>query len=323
MWYTVFSYKKGVNKIKIITTSPATNRFYYELVIQMNNLRNLGFDTHNCVVLLLQSEEGDRNTFGYLTQEYGAEVWCYPDNRDYKDYIPNLTAYLWEQYLKQDPTRQLETYFYLDSDVIFRELPNFKSMEVSPKQWYCSDTLGYTNYTYIKTRPYGEEILAHMSKLAGVALSDIKEEDDNEGGAQWYLSCPTAKYWHDVYDLTNKFWQYFKANPAKNDLSQLPDGLQTWTASMWGQLWALPKSGIIPKVSKELDFCWSPDPIEHYHETKILHNSGVTKDMSSKLFFKADYSLQGNPLEEDLSYVDKSLAGYYYAQAIKATSAKN
>ncbi|WP_195486747.1 hypothetical protein [Lacticaseibacillus paracasei] len=290
--------------MKLILCQPAIKRFEWELEVCLTNLRSVGFDLRDVVLLFTKHDESIPQR---LADEYGVEVHVYNELRNDKSYIPSVKPWLWWQYLAEDKSRQDEDYFYFDSDVIFRKRPDFRKLKPRPDRWLCSDTNGYLNVDYIKQCKNGEKVLTRMADIVGVTTASLETINRNSGGAQWIISHPTAEYWRKVYNDSNRLWRYFQT---------VDSNIQKWTAEMWSQLWNMMYFNIGPVISDELDFCWATDPIERWSETKTMHNAGVTGEMHD-LFFKGKYTGR-SPFDDDLSFVDNSKCSYKYAQAVKA-----
>ncbi len=236
----------------------------------------------------------------YLGDKYGVEVHVY-DDRDDRSYIPSVKPYLWSKYLQEDKSRENESYFYLDSDVIFREVPDVKP---DKDVWYGSDCRYYLGVDYIDST--GKGIFEEMCKIVGIDSNMIRELNPGSG-AQWVISNPTYEYWDKVYRDSVHLYRYLNSRTYSK--------IQKWTAEMWAQLYNVYFFGKNTEVHKELDFSWSTDPVDRYHETKILHNAGVV-DGNGDLFFKAKYN-QNSPFKADLSFVNPNKASIKYVEAIQ------
>jgi hypothetical protein len=242
----------------------------------------------------------------YLGDKYGVEVHVY-DDRDNRSYIPSVKPYLWSKYLQEDKSREKESYFYLDSDVIFREIP-----DVVPNSniWYGSDCINYLGVDYIDST--GKGVFEEMCKIVGVDSSGLRGLNPRSG-AQWVISNPTYDYWYKVYrdsDLLYRYLGYLNG--------RLYSKIQKWTAEMWAQLYNVYLFGKRAETHDELNFTWSTDPVDRYYETKILHNAGVVNDKDG-LFFKAKYN-QDSPFKANLSFVNPDKASIKYVEAIKEVS---
>lgn len=242
----------------------------------------------------------DREIPKRLGKKYGVEAHVYDDRND-RSYIPSVKPYLWSKYLQEDKSRERESYFYLDSDVIFRKVPN---VEPNSHVWYGSDCGHYLGIDYIDST--GDGILEEMCKIVGVDSNKIRELNP-KSGAQWVLSNPSYEYWNKVYHDSNRLYAYF------NKLTH--SKIQKWTAEMWAQLYNVYVFGKETKTHDELDFAWATDPLDRYYETNMLHNAGVVNEKQG-LFFKGKYEKK-SPFTADLSFVDSSKASIQYVEAIK------
>lgn len=241
----------------------------------------------------------------YLVNKYsGVRCFVYDDRRLDKSYIPAIRPYLWWQYLRTDPSREKEKYFYIDSDIIFRELPNLDQLGVNAKHWVGSDCSGYLDYNYVKQCEQGPDILRHMAQICGITEQQMIGVPGI--GAHLLIENPTAALWEKSYNRSLIMWHY---------LDGVHSNIQKWTAEMWAQLWTMVEDGITVSASKELDFCWATDPIEKWDQTKILHNSGVI-DAGKGLFFKGKYQSSA-PFGEDFSWVDTKKCSRKYVDAVE------
>jgi hypothetical protein len=274
---------------------PAIHRFEWELEVALTRLKKLGV---NEIVLLFSKHDSKIPT--RLKSKYGVEVYEYEDRRLDRTYIPSIKPYLWAKFLQEDRSRENETYFYMDSDVIFRELPK---VQIKKDVWYGSDCTSYLSVNYIDSK--GDGLLDGMCKQIGINPEVIRNHNP-VCGAQWILSKPTFEYWLKVYEDSIKLYRYL------NSISNC--SIQKWTAEMWAQLWNVYHFGKNTEVSSEMDFCWATDNVERYYETKIYHNAGVV-DSNSRLFFKGQY-VHKSPFRDDLGFVDTTKASIKYVEAL-------
>lgn len=290
--------------MKLILAQPAILRFQWELEVLLTNIRQF---TDMEVVLLFSKPLGeyDATVPRYLVNKYpGVRCFVYEDNRFDKSYIPSIRPYLWWQYLQGHPERQDETYFYIDSDVIFREWPELEKLGTDAKHWVGSDCNSYINYDYIKQCDKGPELARRMAQLCGITAEQMKGVAGI--GAQLVIDRPTAEFWEKSYRRSMSIYYL---------LDGVTSNIQKWTAEMWAQLWTMVEAGITLDAPKELDFCWSPDPIERWDRTKILHNSGVTEP-NKGMFFKGGYKNK-TPFGEDFSWVDTKKCSRKYVDAVE------
>lgn len=289
--------------MKLVLAQPAITRFQWELDVVLTNLTAVGCD-YPIVLLFTRHDDG---VVSHIRARYPhVEIHVYEDTRQDKEYAPTVRPFLWWKYLKEDPAREQETYFQIDSDIIFREMPDFSKIPFDEKTWYGSDCAGYINHDYLITRQNGDAIVHNFAAIIGVEREIIEK---TEGvGAQWIMVKPTAEYWLKVYRDCNRLWHY---------LEHVSSDIQKWTAEMWAQLYNAPFFGIEQKISPELDFCRPTDDIKMWDLVKILHNAGVVGEDAQSLFYKTKY-IDHTPFAEDLSWVRKDKAGLKYAEAIKA-----
>ncbi|MFT8725390.1 hypothetical protein [Liquorilactobacillus nagelii] len=289
--------------MKFILCQPAIHRFEWELEVCLTNLKEVGFDLSDVILLFTKHDD---SVPAKLSGKYGVEVHTYSDERSNKSYMPSVKPYLWWKFLAEDKSRENETYFYFDSDVIFRGKPDLRRLKCRSDKWLCSDCNGYLNLDYIKSCKNGEKIISQMCKIIRVTRKSIETINYNSGGAQWVIKNPSAAYWEKVYNDSTKIYNYFQS---------IDSDIQKWTAEMWAQLWNMMYFNVGPQISKELDFCWPTDDISEWNKNKIMHNAGVTENMKN-LFFKGKY-VKSYPFGEDFSFVDKSKASAKYVEAIK------
>lgn len=240
----------------------------------------------------------------HFRDKWGCSVFTFEDKRQDQSYIPSIRPYLWWQYLKQHPEAENETYIYIDSDIIFREWPDFATLDISPKRWFSSDCSGYIGHEYIMSRKQGPAIAQKMAEITGITLDQLKATPG--AGAQWFIQNPTAAFWERAYHDSMAIYDYFR--PLDSDI-------QKWTAEMWAQLFGMTREGIEVVIDhKQLDFCLPTDPVEKWDTVKILHNAGVTG--SGDMFFKGQWVDQ-SPLGQDFSHIRTDKATIKYVEAIQ------
>ena len=284
--------------MKLLLAQPSVPRFKWELEVLLTNLAQFG--PHEIVLLFSRHDDTIPR---YLADKYGVECFVYADGRDDKGYIPSIRPYLLWCYLSDDPAREKETYFYIDSDIIFRAWPDCATLGANAERWVGSDCSGYIGYDYIAQCGNGPRIAAEMARICGITVDQMRGVPGI--GAQLVLNSPSADFWLRAYEDSNRIYNYFQT---------VDSNIQKWTAEMWAQLWGMVREGKNPTAHQELDFCMATDPIEKWDEVKIMHNSGATSD--SELFFKGQYT-DRTPFSDDLSYVDQTKVTYRYVEALK------
>ena len=285
--------------MKYVMAQPAVPRFEWEVKVAIYGLLKTGVLKEDIIILFSRHEESVISEI----KNIGVNVHVYSDDRVDFEYIPSLKPYLMHRYLEEDVSRENETYFFMDSDVIVKE-----QLEIDSHLrgvWYGSDCGGYLNYDYIVQCDNGFNILKDMSEIVGVSIEDIKSMNNDSIGAQYIMSKPSSEYFKKVYEDSIKLWKYVKDKDTN---------LQKWTAEMWATLWNMPLFDVMPRAKKEMEFAWATDSRLDWYENKIYHNAGVTEDMKD-MFFKGDY-INKDPFNEDFSHIDKDTASYEYTKLI-------
>lgn len=298
--------------IRYFFAQGAQFKYQWELDVVLTNLFEL--DPNADVVCLFMRFEShpSEQVYDYIVRRWPQiEVLMYDDLRTDKYYIANIRPYLWWCYLSENPEREKETYFQIESDIIFRQLPDYSKIKYSPTEWFGSDCGGYIDYEYLKSCTMGEHIIDGFADIIGVSRQTIK--DTPGAGAQWIICQPTAEYWWKVYQDCQKLYMF---------LEPLDSNVQKWTAEMWAQLYNGPYFGINYNLTRELDFCRPTDDVKMWDQVNILHNAGVIGDQSQYLFYKGDFKYNDMmPVDDDLSWVRRDKASIKYVQAIKKVNA--
>ena len=289
-------------RYEIVLTFPEVTRFKWETEVLLTNLKNLNFDISRVILLIAGYNNNMEN---YFKDNYNVQAYTLPDNREYKGYIPSVTAYLWKEFLANNPEKQYGTYLYIDTDVIFRELPTFDDVDAS--HWLGADCSGYLGAKYVRGCDLGDTIAQKMCDIVGIDIDWFDSISNRSIGAQWIINNPTFEYWDKTYRDSESIWKYFET--IKDDTN-----CQLWTASMWSQLLNLRYFGIEPVIDKQLEFTWATDNVDTWYKNKLYHNAGATKD-NKDLFFKGDY-IWKEPYGEDFSYVNPDKASIKYVEAI-------
>lgn len=288
--------------MKLLLAQPAIPRFRWELEVLLFNIRKFT----DIEVVLLFSEK-DFTVPSWFRDQPGCSVFVYTDRREDTGYIPSIRPYLLWQYLAEDSSREQETYFYVDSDIIFREWIDFATLGLNEQTVVGSHCGSYIDYDYIAQCTRGDEIAVKMAEICGITVEQMKGVPGI--GAHLLLTNPTAAFWERAYYDSNTIYRY---------LGPLDSNVQKWTAEMWAQLWGWVREGKTLIAADVLKFCFPTDKIEEWDKVNILHNAGVTVDKSHELFFKGQY-VDYPPFGKDLSFVRQDMASYRYVQAIQNT----
>ena len=312
-----------------VTAQPDVPYFHWQVRVYVHNFIEMGINPNQIHVLFLMvNGETEPSKESLQLKDLGVNVHHYIDDRDDKRYIPSLRPLMLSRWLKGNPNLG-ELYFYHDSDIIFRELPNFKNL-IQDEYIYLSDTLSYINYDYIISccevyenthkKLYKNELFELMVDTIGVTPELVKINNQNSGGAQYLLKNIDYKFWEKVYDDCTKLYFNILDFHKKNPISY--GEIQMWTSDMWAVLWNLWYFNNETKISDELSFSWATDDIESYEKHNILHMAGVTDDLKHSRFYKGEF-INVNPLEKlqentnYFDYVDKNSSTIKYIETMK------
>lgn len=287
--------------MKLLLAQPSIPRFQWELEVLLTNLRRFG--NFEIVLLFSRPHDVDDTVPYYLANKYGAQCFVFKDGRFNKTYNPSIRPYLLWQYFRTHPEAEAEQYFYIDSDIIFREWPDFATFTDNRFMVYGADCSSYLDYDYIMKCTNGQEIAERMARICGITVDQMKDVPGI--GAQLILNKPDAEFWREAYENTESIYQM---------LAPIDSNIQKWTAEMWGQLWTWVRWSKTLIVSDELSFSRPTDDIQVWYDHKIMHNAGALAD--SGLFFKGRY-VHETPFGQDFGSVPRNKVSYKYVQAIE------
>ena len=255
-------------------------------------------------VVLLFAEK-DFTVPMHFRKKWGCSVFCFDDRREDTSYIPSIRPWLLWQYFKQHPEAVDETYFYVDSDIIFREWPHFATFDLSAKTVSGANCDGYIGLDYILKCDNGLAIAQQMAEVCGISVDDMRGVPGI--GAQIVFQKIAAEFWERCY---------YDSNTLSHFLQGARSNIQSWTAEMWAQQWGWVREGFTLVHQPELDFCRPTDPIAEWDKVKILHNAGVNAKDSHKLFFKGGYD-KVSPIGRKFDWVSPDFASKRYAEAVE------
>lgn len=290
-----------------ISAQPDEDYFVWQLRVQIANLQAIGFNDeyHICVKAMHRTHVNPN--FLQLQKEFMGtpyKFFFYFDHRpDWGLYLPSLRPYILAQHFAMYSYTE---FFYIDSDIIFRELPDFTLL---PYHHWVSDTVSYVGGDYILSKSW--ELLKGMTAIVGIDPIVVLRRNKHSGGAQYIMRGVTSEFWQKVEkDCINLYLYMTDFNHTYKG-----HGIQSWTADMWAVLWNLWLTDLECKVHSELDFCWPGDSLNRWNETKIMHNAGITPDRKHELFYKGEY-LHKNPVGVDFGYVDPNTCSVKYIEYI-------
>lgn len=238
----------------------------------------------------------------YFRKKYGCGIFTFTDQRDDTSYIPSVRPWLLSQYFTQHPEAVSETYFYIDSDIIFREWIDFATLGLGPTEVIGADCSSYITYDYLIQVEHGPQIVQKMADICGITVDQMKGVPGI--GAQLVFSNLNAAFWERTYRDSNAIYHFLELRGGN---------IQKWTAEMWAQLWGWVRLNKNIVQSSELAFCLPTDDIKRWDDVKILHNAGVTG--TGEMFFKGQYD-HSSPLGQDFSWVSKQKCSIKYVEAM-------
>jgi hypothetical protein len=316
--------------IVFVTAQPDVPYFHWQIKLYVHNFIEKGINPSQIHVILgIVHGKTEPTSGGLELLDLGVNIHFYKDDRIKKTYIPSIKPYLISQWLKNSPEYG-DCFFLHDADIIFRELPDFKTL-LNDDICYLSDTIGYIGYNYIidccrryeRQHPTSEknQLLNEMTSIIGIDTELIKTNQDNSGGGQYIIKNTDYKIWQKIYEdctpLYKQMLNYQRRFPIN------PGQIQFWTAEMWSLLWNLWLFGYQTKITPLLDFSWATDNLEKYNAKPILHMAGVTENQKEKKFFKGEYinldpieALRSNPTHFD--YIKEDSSTIKYIDVIKS-----
>jgi hypothetical protein len=285
--------------VKLILAQPAIQRFQWELDVLLTNIRQF---TDMEVILLFT--EKDFTVPMFFRKKYGCSVFTFTDRREDTSYIPSVRPYLLWQYFREHPEAASETYFYIDSDIIFREWIDFATLGLAPDKVVGSTCDGYIGHDYIIKCERGPEIAQKIADICGINVDQMK-------------GVPGIGAHIVLQNFSSDFWKrcYYDSNTIYHALEEIGGNIQKWTAEMWAQQWGFVREGRTVASSSELDFCLPTDDISRWDEVKIMHNAGILADKSHEMFFKGQY-VETSPLGRNFDFVRKDKVSSKYVEAI-------
>lgn len=286
-----------------ISAQPDKDYFIWQLRVQIANLIKLKAKEDYHILVSYKKDRPNENFINFKKEfkDTQFKVFFYKDDRvDWQAYLPSLRPHILAQHFSKF---KMDECFYMDSDIIFRDLIDFSKLS---DRCYVSNTVSYVGAEYIKSK--SEALFAQMCGIVGIPSQLVEDNELDSGGAQYILRGIDSSFWQKVekdciqlYFCTSNFNRAFQGH-----------GIQAWTADMWAVLWNLWLRGEC-KVSQELEFCWPGDSLVRWEDCKIMHNAGVTDN--SRLFYKAEY-IDISPIGKDFSYIDKNSCSSKYVELI-------
>ena len=327
-------------ELRFICAQPDDLYYTWQVHAWIESLRQLGHSDKAIVLIFIPSFREKNPKWQQIIDLYPeAEFVFYKDEKNEVSqklgiYIPVLRPFCLRNYFTEHPEMKDKAVFYCDSDILFTDkfdLAKFQDDDVV----YLSDTNSYINASYFdskikdvlpnKLEEYKTmDILAQITSLIGTDRETCEKNNNDSGGAQYFLKNVDGKFWDKVMKdclIIRLYLQKINREFFKDENA----GFQSWCADMWAVLWNLWLNDIQTKVVPELEFAWASDPISKLDRVTIYHNAGVTGDkmFDCPMFYKGKYHLGADPFKdlEHLSNIlesakTKNYCTYYYTKKL-------
>jgi hypothetical protein len=296
--------------MKYLVALPDNSYFLWQMLVQMNNFKELGIDKDLIYVIGKNSMQKSSNLLNIITKSNTlCSFFVYHDERVNPQYSSTLRPHILAKFFTEYPNASDETFFYLDPDVIFTKKIKTSDLEKNDT-WYLSDTRSYINSMYIKSK--SNDLFVEMCDIVGIDPDIVEGNDDNAGGAQYIMKNLTAEFWEKVEIDSENLYNHMVSTSTKYNPEH---PIQAWTADMWAVLWNAWYFKHDTKIIKRLDFCWATDVIEKWSKTNIYHNAGAVID-NDFYFLKTKYQI--SPFGKKIK-CSKDYCSHNYLKEIKKT----
>ena len=305
-------YNGKPKKIKFIIPVPDVSYYLWQVLVQINNFRRLGYevDAHYPVGCFNGTKTEILDSL-LKSVNIKTNFHIYYDSREDKSYSASLKPWLMAQYFKEFPEEKDNVYVYLDTDVIFLKSIDWGKF-ADDNIWYESDTCSYLDSRYIKSK--GEQLFYEMCEIVDIDPQVVLDNDKNCGGAQYITKNNTFEYWDEVQRLSIPLYRHMTDTADKYKPVGDPYPIQAWTSEMWTTNWVLWKHNIETKCAKELEFHWANHEMKNLTYS-IYHNAGVVAN-DGKNFAKTAY--QSSPFNKEIIGTIDSIS-YKYIEEIRDT----
>lgn len=315
-------------KLVFISCQPSNFEYTWQIDVQCWNFRELNI-LQNYQIIVWYKNEVELKNWVALQQKYKeAKFFFYKDQGAQTNiYVPVIRPHTLKRHFKEhEEYLKDKVFFYLDNDVIFRELPDFENFIHDDICWQ-SDTSGYLDYNYVVRKEEegkvpDNQFVKKLCEIGGVSVETYKSYAGKTGGAQYILKGIDSDFWAEVEQMSLDIYSAFlhKSNGgtdySMNSLyfNSENNGLQSWCADMWAVNFCLWKRGKFTDVHPEFRFSWATDQASIWHECKIYHNAGgMKKGMFNK---NAEIWKRISPVGKNFSVLS-AYANKYYVDAIK------
>ena len=300
--------------LKFICAQPDDTYYTWQVHAWLESLKNIGHSDKAIVLVYTPSFREKSDKWQKIADLYPEATFAYyKDGGDVSQqlgtYIPVLRPFVLMKYFQEHPDMITKAVFYCDCDILFTDKFNIDNY-IEDDICYLSDTNSYINASYFdskikdvlpeKLEEYKtRDILAEITSLIGISREIAEANNENSGGAQYFLKNVDANFFHKVMNdciIIRKYLQHIN----KQFFVSEEKGFQSWCADMWSVLWNLWLKDHETKNISEMDFSWASDPIEKVEKLGMFHNAGIiSRDMGSyPAFYKGIYHTGKDPFND-------------------------
>lgn len=295
--------------MKVLCVCPDKELFLWGTRLLITSCIEHGFKPEDIIILSYGDNEEE---FYEFCNEYGIEAHHYEDTRKFFLYGSSIRPYLIHKYLSDDPQRENEDYFYVDSDIILTKNIDFYSIGYNENTWYGSYV---SEYASMRNLQGSQDHDKYLADLVGVDTENpwFKKLYTDMPGAQWVLSQPKAEMMWDVYIYCEKLYTYLKTFVIPGET----DRTDSWLSDMFVLPVVAIKYGIEPKVSDKMYFTLSDDDINDFDKYPIYHDSGISLTEARKLaIFHKRIWIKESPIGKT-HVLNPAFCGYKYVEKMK------
>lgn len=305
-----------------LTAQPDRIKFYWQLLVQLENFRQVGIELRDVHVLVACQGAPSKEMLS-LARTSGARVFFYHHSGDYR-YLPAVQPHIIAQHYEQLPELQHEYVFFLDCDVIFSRLPDF-SLMAEDGTWYLSQTWVqspdncYINSRYL--RRHSELAFQEMAQVVGIAADRVIRNDAVSGGGHYLLTGVDHYFWQKVEMDSMAMYVWYRRREAEYKRLNPACDVQIWCAGMWSLLWNAWLYGHRTAVHPELAFAWATYHLQDFDRYTMLHMAGVIGGVQAQEpgphFDKMAYDTRA-PFADDFSWINPNSITNKYVQLFKS-----
>lgn len=257
--------------MKALCVAPDLIGYTWQVDMLCASLIRHGFSGENITVLTYQKDLQKSSPMSKVRDKYGLNLHYYTDDRDRFLYDSSIRPYLIHKYLLEDPSRENESYFYIDSDIILTQDIDFEDMAKDGNSWYGSDVSSYASLGVL-SRNGGHD--HHLLKVCNMDKKDdrISQLYTSMPGCQWVLNNPTSAIMYDVYEKCEDLYSHIVSLFHKGEVQRT----DSWLTDMFVLPVVATKHGKECLVSNDLSFTLADSKIEQFYHLPIYHNSGVS-----------------------------------------------